>query len=181
MARASFNKTKYLGGQPGFDKPFDGPMVIDDEGIHMRRIKEAFVLPWSSVSGVAIEGPEAARRRVTAARLLTVGVFAFAVKKKDKLAYLTVATHQGEVTFEVDGVLAPELKGRLARWTNTLAELAPSIITESPPPTSTPASVNPSPPTGSLADELKKLAELRDAGILTDEEFAQQKALLLDQ
>jgi hypothetical protein len=33
--------------------------------------------------------------------------------------------------------------------------------------------------TPSVADELSKLAELRDAGTLTDEEFAQQKASLL--
>lgn len=31
----------------------------------------------------------------------------------------------------------------------------------------------------SLADELKKLAELRDAGVLSDEEFASQKSKLL--
>ena len=33
--------------------------------------------------------------------------------------------------------------------------------------------------TPGIAEELKKLAELRDAGILTDEEFASQKAKLL--
>ena len=31
----------------------------------------------------------------------------------------------------------------------------------------------------SVADELKKLAELRDAGVLTEEEFDTQKAKLL--
>ena len=34
-------------------------------------------------------------------------------------------------------------------------------------------------PTSSYLDELKKLAELRDAGVLTSEEFDQQKAKLL--
>jgi uncharacterized protein DUF4429/putative oligomerization/nucleic acid binding protein len=37
---------------------------------------------------------------------------------------------------------------------------------------------SPAPPS-STADELKKLAELHDAGVLSDEEFAQQKAKLL--
>jgi hypothetical protein len=32
---------------------------------------------------------------------------------------------------------------------------------------------------GSLADEIKKLSDLRDAGILTEEEFTQQKKKLL--
>lgn len=35
------------------------------------------------------------------------------------------------------------------------------------------------PPMASMADELMKLAALRDQGILSDEEFAQQKAKLL--
>jgi hypothetical protein len=34
-------------------------------------------------------------------------------------------------------------------------------------------------PVGLIADELRKLAELRDAGVLTSEEFNQQKARLL--
>ncbi len=44
-----------------------------------------------------------------------------------------------------------------------------------PPPPAEPA------PAASLADELKKLADLRDAGILTNDEFAAQKARLLGQ
>jgi Short C-terminal domain len=36
-------------------------------------------------------------------------------------------------------------------------------------------------PTAMIADELRKLADLRSEGILTDEEFAAQKALLLQQ
>jgi hypothetical protein len=35
-------------------------------------------------------------------------------------------------------------------------------------------------PAASLADELTKLAKLRDDGILTDEEFAEQKAVLMN-
>jgi hypothetical protein len=37
----------------------------------------------------------------------------------------------------------------------------------------------PAPAGGGLADELKKLAELRDSGVLSEEEFATQKAKLL--
>jgi hypothetical protein len=34
-------------------------------------------------------------------------------------------------------------------------------------------------PVASVAEELKKWADLRDAGVLTEEEFADQKAILL--
>ena len=33
---------------------------------------------------------------------------------------------------------------------------------------------------GSMADELKKLSELKDSGILTEAEFEEQKAKLLE-
>ena len=48
-------------------------------------------------------------------------------------------------------------------------------------PTVTLPTVTPARPavTGSIADELVKLADLRDRGVLTQDEFAQQKATLL--
>ena len=42
-----------------------------------------------------------------------------------------------------------------------------------------PAPAPPSEPKADLADQLRKLADLRDAGVLTDEEFSSQKAKLL--
>jgi hypothetical protein len=49
---------------------------------------------------------------------------------------------------------------------------APPVAQPAPPPA-------PAEPQPDLADRLRKLADLRDAGILTDEEFAAQKAKLL--
>ena len=48
-----------------------------------------------------------------------------------------------------------------------------------PPPPNYAAPPPPPQPSGSVADELMKLAGLRDAGVLTDAEFAEQKAKLL--
>ncbi|MBN8866455.1 MAG: SHOCT domain-containing protein [Solirubrobacterales bacterium] len=42
-----------------------------------------------------------------------------------------------------------------------------------------PAPVQPAPATASSIDQLKELAELKQQGILTDEEFAAQKAKIL--
>ena len=50
-------------------------------------------------------------------------------------------------------------------------------IQDTPAHSPTPAPIGPS---LSVADELKKLGELRDSGLLTDDEFAKQKAELLD-
>jgi hypothetical protein len=46
-------------------------------------------------------------------------------------------------------------------------------------PSPPPPAPAPAPPAGDLADQLRKLADLRDQGVLTEEEFAAQKARLL--
>jgi len=48
-----------------------------------------------------------------------------------------------------------------------------------PPPPAPPAPVAPAPPAPDPIAQLKELAALRDQGILTEEEFAAQKAKLL--
>lgn len=61
------------------------------------------------------------------------------------------------------------------------AQPAPSAAPPAPTPPTTPAPQAPA--AGGLSDEmvdqLKKLAELRDAGILTEDEFAAKKAAIL--
>ncbi|KAB7743257.1 SHOCT domain-containing protein [Nostocoides sp. F2B08] len=54
------------------------------------------------------------------------------------------------------------------------------MAAQAPPPTYAPAAPEPAPePQVDMIARLKELAELRDQGILTDEEFAAQKAKLL--
>lgn len=63
-----------------------------------------------------------------------------------------------------------------ARWASQEAEQAP------PPPQYAPPPPPPPPPAGGgpdRLDELKKLGELKAAGVLTEEEFASEKARIL--
>ncbi len=55
------------------------------------------------------------------------------------------------------------------RWSEQEADQAPA---PAPPPAAPPAE-------GSVIDQLKQLGELKDQGILTEEEFSAQKARLL--
>jgi hypothetical protein len=101
-------------------------------------------------------------QRVTATRLLATGIFAFAMKKKSKESFLTVTTTRGDAIFHSEKLTPHELRAKLG-W--VLAKVGePSA---------------PAPAATSTADELKKLAELRDAGVLSDAEFDAQKAKLL--
>jgi hypothetical protein len=66
-------------------------------------------------------------------------------------------------------------KGDADHIKSTIANLMLQGPTPAPTPVMTPPTAEPV----SVADELKKLAELRDAGILSAEEFDVQKARLL--
>jgi hypothetical protein len=80
-------------------------------------------------------------------------------------------TTGGDITeFKVSSRQAEEIKAtllRLMQVPNTPAQVAPTPVPVAPP---TPVSV---------ADELRKLADLRAEGLLSDEEFAAQRAWLL--
>ncbi|HEU5456895.1 MAG TPA: SHOCT domain-containing protein [Nocardioides sp.] len=69
------------------------------------------------------------------------------------------------------------------RWAEEEQQQAPPQQYAAPPPQQyAPAPAAPAPDAPSQADvlsQLKQLGELRDAGVLTEEEFARQKAKLL--
>ncbi|TAN35075.1 hypothetical protein EPN29_00145 [bacterium] len=114
-------------------------------------------------------------RRVTATRLLAVGVFAFAWKKQagHHHQYLNVEYDDGArrlaLVFETDK--APGLAQKLQDASGAARERrgigSQSIAAPSPPPVE------------DIPGKIKQLAELRDNGLLTDEEFAAKKADLL--
>lgn len=61
------------------------------------------------------------------------------------------------------------------RWSDQ-GQGAPAYLSETPPPAAEPAAAAPAP---DPIQQLKELGELHQQGVLTDEEFAAQKAKLL--
>ncbi|MEY3444539.1 MAG: hypothetical protein RLZZ519_2820 [Bacteroidota bacterium] len=115
---------KYVHGHPDIDKPsanvtaaFKGDDLVlyfpNQNGDRLPQargtIKKAFV------KNITIEDASTIEKRVTAGRLLAVGVFAFAMKKTEKteLAYLIIAWNDGrfehETIFETQQYGAMEL------------------------------------------------------------------------
>lgn len=78
-----------------------------------------------------------------------------------RLGKLTINASGGDI--EVDKVLPGERAGEIASF------IREQLHSKSPS----------APVAASFADELRKLADLRSAGILTDEEFEQRKAVML--
>lgn len=128
-----------------------------------------FTILNTDIRDVAIEGKDEVGRRVTVTRLLAVGIFAFALKKKtkEKEAYLTLELTDGqEVVFFVEKISPMELKTQLAQVISRVKQGAKAEQTQAV-------------TGGSVADELTKLADLRDRGILTQDEFDAKKGQLL--
>jgi hypothetical protein len=122
MARTlQLKRVTYTGGHPSYPKAAkDLLLVVDDQAIHVRRFSELFQIPWSGVVSATVEGPEQAEKRLTATRLATIGLFAFAAKKTTSAAYLFVQTGGYDVGFEVPKTSAGTLRGQLAPWTSRL-------------------------------------------------------------
>jgi hypothetical protein len=124
----------------------------------------SFHLPASEVSDVAVEGKDEVSRRVTVTRLLAVGIFAFALKKKsaDKEAFITIVLADGqEAVFHINKKSPMEMKAALSKVTAQVKQKAPKATA------------------ASTADELAKLAKLKDSSVITQAEFENQKARLL--
>ncbi len=66
----------------------------------------------------------------------------------------------------------------IEKWFRSHKLFHGNVHRSAPPPTSAPPAASPA--ASMIADELRKLAALRDEGILTDQEFDAQKRKLLD-
>lgn len=121
MRRTQLNKITYLGGHPEIDGTIKGTvLVIDDRGIHLRQIRERFVIPWASVDKLEVEGPEVAAKRVTVTRLVALGVFAFAAKKTgDAESFVHIEAEGHVIGFQVPKP-ASEVRSALGPWSTLL-------------------------------------------------------------
>ncbi|VEG28004.1 Uncharacterised protein [Actinomyces howellii] len=82
----------------------DGGLTLYQDRIEYRvRRKVERVIPLQSITSVRVESGSALEARVTATRLVALGVFAWAAKKKTGgEAYLTIEAEDAFVTLMVD-------------------------------------------------------------------------------
>jgi hypothetical protein len=178
----SAKETHYLGGWPGHTKTYTGKLtkllVVDKNGVSLRGLSTIFTIPWQEITDLDVDGAENASKRVTAGRVAVIGVFALVAKKHVKDSMLIVTTASGDqALFHSSQFTALELRQKLLPLITQIQKSKAGL------PTSSPAAPPATGPTGSspigVADELTKLSQLRDSGVLSDEEFATQKAKLL--
>lgn len=166
----------YLGGLPELPDRMKGRSIVILPGLSIQ-LQDKFGLDharldWQRVRSLSVDGPDEVRRRVTATRILGMGIFAWSAKKKEPESYLIIETADGEGIFTLRTSLY-ELRAKLAP---AIAQLA----ARSQP---SPNSAYSAPATAAepdVLDQIQKLGQLHDAGVLTQEEFDAKKAALLD-
>ena len=83
LQKFSMSETDYLGGWSGHPKGHKHNIVeFAQAGIAYKAFKTLFVIPWGQVDDILVEGADQAASRVTATRLVGMGVFALAAKKR---------------------------------------------------------------------------------------------------
>ena len=173
-ARVSFSFATYLGGLPEDPRSHSlgSTLYANDELVGLGSLgPKKQIVRWAECTGVTVDGGQVAKSKVGAE--LAFGVLGgLGAKGATDRAFLSVYRNDGAAAcYQIDKkspqavraqltallvkVGVPFLDGPLAQTTATIA---------------VPISV---------ADELAKLAALRDQGVLTPEEFDQQKANML--
>ena len=154
--------------------PSAGPPVLHDRGRwYWRPAGTSAVIPLVSVQSVEVSGGEVAVSKLGV--VLALGVIGgFASKGAKFESAVIVRTEHGETAYyTVDDESPVSVRAQLAP---ILKRGGVPLIGEE----TSPAATQTSAPL-SVADELAKLASLRNDGVLTEEEFAAQKAKLLTQ
>ena len=161
----------YLGGVIDQPKKRSGNLMFTVDGIILERGPglSKVSIPMSDVCGVDVGGEQVGKSRVGA--VLAFGVLGLGAKSSVARGELTVYLKSGgEAYFHVDKKSEMEIKGALSPLLGGLG--IPFGNEAAAPVVAAPSGV-------STADELAKLAQLRDQGVLTEEEFAAHKAKLL--
>ncbi len=163
----------YLGSHPalvGEKRPDPIDLVVTDEGVlFVRGRKTLGGIPWASVTDIFVDDREGIERRVTATRVLLLGALAFVARKETRVAYLVVSDADGDWMFGIPNMSSIELDASLAHL-QRFVERRPL-----PPPWMPPSASNSSP-----GNRLQTLNELLQAGLITDEEFRQRRAAVID-
>jgi hypothetical protein len=189
LQKFSMSETDYLGGWSGHPKSHKKDILeFGQPGIAYKAFRTLFLIPWEQVADIEVEGADQAASRVTATRLVGMGVFALAAKKKSKSAVVIVRLKSGEeACFHTEKFLAPEVRAKLSPVISQLHKAAAQTQTRpAAQPVQPESQPTPSPePEGQpnaglfVADELIKLAQLRDVGVITEEQFTAQRDRLM--
>ena len=147
---------------------------VNETGIGIGAFKRT-MHPWSEISEVAIDGPETSQSRVTATRLVTLGVLALAAKKTTSETLVIVTLRSGEViTMMFNKKTEPEVKAIFAPHLRKISANQDKPVTASPKPLQN----KPIQPSKTRIEQLRELRDLLERGLIDENEFRDLKSEL---
>lgn len=191
------NNLVYKGGHPSLTSEKDCKLTVTSDGITIScGFTKQVMIPISQVTNTQLETQDQVEKRITATRLLTLGVFALAFKKKKKTTdkYLTIDYQDVngiENTVLFSGKNVPKAHSMIYEALTTYKTTMNTERYEENDDTPTFEDImdcadtetdNISVEQKNDADpyeEIKKVKELLDMGIITQEEFDEKKKQLL--
>ena len=169
---AKFLFVDYKGGHPQLNKECKVELTITNKAVKMVFGSKEIQIEFNDIDKISFETIEQINSRITATRLATLGVFALALKKKEKdtIKYVTIDFHDDidiEQTVVLGGKAAETIYSRLySAFSNFKKQNKDNEKLESK--------------VQDPYEELKKIKELLDLGIITQEEFDIKKKELLN-
>jgi len=157
-------------------KSSEGALATTEDGLEFSGKKaDRVLIPWDEITDMQVNTAETSR--ITAGRLLTIGVFALAAKKKEQFTVVEIETQfstfaymASESQSSVIDVMRPLISALKSKNQMDGTNVPGAAV----PQTAPVAVAGPS-----IADQIRELGALRDEGLLTEEEFAEKKARLL--
>lgn len=165
------NSAEYLGSHPslpGHQKKVT--VEFYDVGVRLAVRSGPIVdIAWSEISELDADDRDHLESRVTVSRLLLVGVFALAIPKKKTGSYLVIETADGTYVLFVPGLNSVELGAGLKPLQRYIAASAQ------------PSGESPALPlVDDVAARLSKIEALRSQQLITEAEYAEKRAAILD-
>jgi hypothetical protein len=147
-------------------------VIVENVPLRSQNKKVLWVMPYNKIKSLNIETGE----RVTATRMLLVGIYAFALKKKDRYLVVSFEDHNGMLqnpVFEGGGITGSGIDRAQKEIYKRIEQARAQLTTIDQQPQQLQAA------TIDVAEQIKKLGELRDQGLLTEQEFDSKKQELL--
>jgi len=168
---------EYLGGHPDIEQRTIGNIYVNKKGIFFdASLSPKFIyIPIQNIIKSEFKNEEQISKDVTLTRLLAFGIFAFGLKKKRKEVqnYLIVTYDENgiENTIIFESKNASALASAMIKARQLYAKENPQEQVSD--------SAEGNSPAKDIPEQIKKLAELMEQGIITQEEFENKKADLL--
>jgi hypothetical protein len=175
----------YRGGHPDYPKAKAGGINLEILGdrfelkptIGTRGWFRGLIIPYSSVADVEIVD-----RQVSTFEGILGGLDSRQLNQKNNI-HIVYSERSLEIVLRLEMMTGISVMGQAAKCReldDRLRNLGVRQQFRGSAPTPEPGTGGVPPPQTDVMDQLRKLGELRDAGVLTPEEFAAKKAQLLD-